>query len=184
LNYFNYSNEFIGKVFPDDLNNANRVDLKPFRVAKSPKAVLDWCTLNHPSDPNCSSNPSTYIDWHSDWTAVCNNLDTDVDYFPLRMAVRSSITANANLEKMEPMLGDPLPNPASGKTYIPVFWTKEKGELVVFEISTGRQKESKLIQKGRQMVEFELSSWPSGVYGYRLEGEGKCPEPKKLIIIH
>jgi len=187
LTYFGYSNEVIGTVYPQSL--PNRVFVDPYRSAKSPYFIKNWCDAYHGGNVNsCYTVPTNFLNasskpWQDSWDAVCENLGDDFEFFA-RQAVAGDTIGEEKPGSNQSVLGNPIPNPSAGKTYIPVLWLHERGNLQVFELTSGKVVASKPIRQGRQMVEFELSSWPSGVYGYRLEGEGKCPEPKKLIIIH
>jgi hypothetical protein len=65
-----------------------------------------------------------------------------------------------------------------------VVWNKDKGKLVVFDVSSGIEVWSKTLEKGNQKILVNVSNLAAGVYGYRLEGNCPCPEPKRLVVVH
>jgi hypothetical protein len=54
---------------------------------------------------------------------------------------------------------------------------------VVFELGTGKKVMLQALGSGKQNIILDLSTLSAGVYGYRLEGNCPCPEPKKLIVV-
>ena len=183
VSYFRFKNELVGSIYPLYSHWFSIIETK--WEAKGNLDAKDWC-LQFPDSIiyKCKTKTLEQSGWPSNHVVVIQNKEIKWPTITGQFRSGRKETLKADLSEFDSEIGDPIPNHTSGKTYIPVFWTKEKGELVIFESSTGREKERKAIFKGRQMVEFNIQAWPSGVYGYRLEGEGKCPEPKKLIIIH
>ena len=187
LDYYNFINEFIastGKIIPE--TGPNRVRIFSFKTAKSPKAVREWCLANYPGAgfAECLINPQEQVGWSSNWVPVCNNLDDTIEYFARQAVEKTSITPISTGENDQIYLSEPIPNPANEEAEIVLNWPKEKGILVVFDLSTGKRVWSTALEKGKQSKIISLKGFVSGVYGYRLEGECPCPEPKRLIVIH
>jgi hypothetical protein len=187
LTYYKYFNEHLGTVFP----NSGDYSIEPlqFKTAKSPKAVREFClglyTSPSPGYSGCLLHPELETGWQTTWVLVCNNLDDQTEYFPLRQAVSNSATTSAHPTKLDLIfLGDPIPNPSKEATSIDLNWPKEKGTLVVFEIGSGKKVWQTEVSNGRQQVSVPVKQLGAGVYGYRLEGDCPCPEPKRLIVIH
>lgn len=185
--YYKYSNEFLGTVEPE--LGSNYIFPSPHKSAKSPKFVRDWCEAtfsgNQIQIDECIGDPMNTAGWNSQWVSVCGNLDDETEYFGARQAVLNNTTTSiVESNKDQIFLGEPFPNPSNQTTTIDLNWPKEKGTLVVFEMGSGKLVWESEIGKGRQKLQVPVNKLASGVYGYRLEGECPCPEPKRLIVIH
>lgn len=187
LFYHRYTNEFIGYYEPN--SGLNQIQVPASLTAKSPKAVREWCETtfsgNQTQITACIADPMNMAGWNSDWVAVCDNLDDQTEYFPARQAVANGTTASLTQStKNQIYLGDPIPNPSRETATIELNWPKEKGTLVVFELGTGKAVWQANLVSGRQNITVPVKAFSVGVYGYRLEGDCPCPEPKRLIVIH
>lgn len=166
----------------------NRVFADKYLTAKSPKAVKQFCLGLYGSGPGytaCLVNPENETGWQTNWVSVCENLDDQTEYFARPGSSSRKAIAGEALEDPDTVyLGDAVPNPTKETATITVNWPKEKGELVIFELGTGKVVKRHPIGNGQQQTTFQIKDLSAGVYGYRLEGECPCPEPKRLIVIH
>jgi hypothetical protein len=186
LIYFRFKNEFLGTISPPFA--MDQLDIWSFNIAKSPKAVRDWCNLTFSGNPGqisaCMADPMAAAGWNSEWVPVCSNLDDETDYFPERQGPGTGTTdIPPRTEPAMATLGNPVPNPASEVVVISLFLPVARGRLVVFEPATGREVWQTDIGWGPQRVRVPVNQLAAGVYGYRLEAGCPCPEPRMLLVL-
>lgn len=195
LDYFHYTNEIVDRVFPS--SGAYRVRKSPNLSAASPKVVKTWCETHYPALTNeqlylaCLADPTDPVLTGEAWDIQTQGvpscyelLDDEVDYFARQAVSQNTTQVNVRASQMQGYLGEAEPNPSSRTCSIPIIWNQDKGKLVVFDLASGKEVWSRLVATGRQKIEIDVSKLASGVYGYRLEGDCPCPEPKRLVVVH
>jgi len=208
--YYNYGNEDLGDFFPlppapNYIEPAPQTD-----IAVTRKNLENWCgegtspnfnwSLNDFGDQDecrdmtpvelaaLQSGPSPIIP--PAWKLACDGGPLDNIAFPIPRPAptdKETMTQLQALQKGGVFLGQSIPNPAQDKVTIPVMLPVLKGSAVleVFDLSTGKALTSKAILSfGQHMVEINIRSWASGMYGYRVVlSEGKSPGPRKMVIL-
>ncbi|HRH35881.1 MAG TPA: NosD domain-containing protein [Catalimonadaceae bacterium] len=195
LNYFHYFNEIIGTVSPT--SGVGQVIPQPFLTAASPKVVKDWCETYYPASTDeelylaCLADPTDPVLNGEQWDIQTQGvpscyelLDDEVDFFARQNLGQNTTQVHDPSFIKQGYLGEAVPNPSSKTCSISIIWNQDKGKLVVFDLATGKEVWSKMLTSGKQKMEIDVSKLASGVYGYRLEGDCPCPEPKRLVVVN
>jgi len=205
ITYYRFKNENLGNLFP--LSGAIVSTNQVIDLTITRKNLEIWCADGSPQNftlygppfisvNSCQDMPTaTFLGLQPDpipntWKLACDGGPLDNIAFPIPRpspADEETITLNNALQENGVYLGQSIPNPAQDKVTIPVMLPVLKGSAVleVFDLSTGKALTSKAISSfGQHMVEINIRSWASGMYGYRVVlSEGKSPGPRKMVIL-
>lgn len=176
LSYNRYIQEFVGTVFPITGKNAWRI--MGDRLAPTPWYIRDFCIKQFPNNPEgfrqCIFNPQDAPDNLNNLLPdFCYTYDDPIFPEPDPYGIEE-----------ESILGDAVPNPSKETATISLNWPKEKGTLILFELGSGKVVWKNQVTKGKTKIDVPVKSFSAGVYGYRLEGDCPCPEPKRLVVVN
>ena len=127
------------------------------------------------------------------WVLACDGGALDNIAFPIpsqrpAQANEETILLVNALQENKPYLGQSIPNPSENKVTIPIMLPVIRGTafLEVFDLSSGKAITSKPIPSfGQHLLEIDIHSWSSGIYGYRIVlNEGNSPAPRKMVVLH
>ena len=82
-------------------------------------------------------------------------------------------------------LGEAYPNPTTGTVTIPYSLPAgtKQARLVVYELALGRELRSMALTAEQSRMALQLHELPSGLYGYRLEADGRLLQNRKLALV-
>jgi len=164
--------------------------------------VYYWRFLNEFVNNNLSPLPGTVTDPPSGQLAhtvnsTTNSVNPCIDYtnfpgtiiFPTRIAVDSSGVFTSLLPKKNGSvwLANPVPNPAFDLVKVGAYLPEavRSAQLQILEAGTGKViQSSRIMERGKIVIEFQVSTSPSGMYMYRIFYDGHISEAKKLVVSH
>lgn len=175
IDYRPYLNEFVGNTFP--ISGKGAWHIQASQISPAPYYLRQFCMDRYPKDQEkfkqCTSDPISHLNLGFQLLPdLCYHYDD-----PKEAAVDSSQMA------LGAYLGDVKLVPNTRKGTLELYWTEEKGKLIVFDLATGRQVMAEELKMGIQKIKLDISALAAGVYGYRLEGNCPCPEPKRLVVV-
>jgi hypothetical protein len=163
--YHRYRNEFVHTISFEAGNISTSPVLRNVKTAGTPGDPLNY-------EPTCEGL-----------------ITVDDPIFPARIAVVADSQAISSKEKARLMisswLGEAVPNPAQKHTSLMAFIpaTEELAILQFIEYGTGRILSTKAIaERGKLVIDIDLSQFPAGVYGYQLLLKDKKLGAKRFVV--
>jgi hypothetical protein len=175
LEYWAYNNEFVWPIS----NNLQLTRVRT-RIQGSEEELMMYRKGTIP--PTDDPGVVRYIE-------QCTEDLPNVFPLPLRQAVHP-VTANSPMateNRNSPILGDAIPNPAIDQVQIPVYIPngfQKNYSISLFDL-TGKSilLHIPIYETGQVKISISLKDVPSGVYGYRLQEDGKSLGARKLVIL-
>lgn len=177
--YYRYINEYLGPF-------SNPINQPYFQRITVPRLIVSRVNIPIPGTNQNYPNQVNPQNSGMEMDVGCSNFGA-VLVFPTRKAVAEDSSVETKIEtRHSETLEQNVPNPANHSTRIGYTLPEDAkfSKLEVFELTTGRiVKSIGLATLGKGHVEFGLSAFAAGIYGYRLICNGRDIGHKKMILV-